>query len=810
MRASLVRDLIVGDSPLDSVFRVLSDEIWSAESFATHLGAASLDQYLVENEHTASAFERDLWGVYADVYHQVELPATTETQLTDVLSLPAYTLVIFDGLSLREAPAVIAAIREAAHEATTSYLIAPVPSETSEFARRSFGVSGPAQIEAASREFAYRYVKRDDWLPDFTAGERKRVVWVLYPDNVFNLDSQAVNYGQHIVAPVQRILATILRSEPVLPLVVTGDHGYIWQGGSTAWPVGEEEARILAAHFKAGRSTDAATAELVHSDKVWLSGTRAAARGRFAWGGVVKGATRLFKHGGVSLMESLVPWIAVLEDGADNGLSKAQEGPGNAVGSGMPLEGATANACPDSSEATVSPQRDDGNVSAPLGARTAVAYPRWMREMAIEQERMAKAVQAYLERINHPVAMERLRQVATQWESAYLEPIRKLARTIQDSPLLDQWQRFCERTAHAFPLDTSFAFVREVDRLTSALAETNRMQFEAVVQAGRRFSLPPDLLLSQSVLRQMDALRRPLMSEQLAEHERLRALVMRPVLELQHFAELTLPPALAGGGQVQIRVAEKAVERGMALTERGTATVLRPLRSLARGTALISKPPATLPLHNILVIHQEEILTVVLEQGEEGYEEIALDSLPSVQIHKAILGLQQVMLDCNRLCARAGMDEPFPPTNDIVEAIAILPNLIAVDASTLKECVGHLYKLIYEGSGDAKRILSDGAAGKSAARLTDGECQVLWDLKHIRNHWLEHDVEHGSESEIRRKQIELGELLTRIVGKTAPIDSSDFTCIQLYLARGLARIVRRLRELLIAKVSPDPKKDEGE
>lgn len=309
MRVDLVRELIIGDNPLDPIFRVLGEAIWSAESFAAHSSAGTLDDYLVQNEHSVSAFERELWEVYADLYPSIEEPQAPEERVAQVLSLPAFTLVVFDGLSLREAPAVVKTIAEAGREAATTYAIAPVPSETAEFSKRGFGVSGPSQLGSAPRDFACRYVKRDDWVPDFAVDELKRVIWVLYPDNVFNLDSQAVNYGQHVIEPVGRILTTILRSDPVLPLVVTSDHGYLWQGGSTAWAVDDEEARLLARHFKAGRSTDAATAELVHSDKVWLSGTRAAARGRFSWGGVVKGATRLFKHGGVSLMESLVPWI---------------------------------------------------------------------------------------------------------------------------------------------------------------------------------------------------------------------------------------------------------------------------------------------------------------------------------------------------------------------------------------------------------------------------------------------------------------------------------------------------------------------
>ena len=317
MRADLIRELIVGDNPMDPVFHVLSEEIWSAGSFAAHSSARTLDDYLTQNEHGASAFERELWEVYADLYRRIEEPRVPEERVAQVLSLPAFTLVVFDGLSLREAPVVVEAVTDAGQEAATSYVIAPVPSETAEFARRNFNASGPSQIEATPRDFAYRYVKREDWVPDFAADELKRVIWVLYPDNIFNLDSQAVNYGQHIVQPVRRVLGAILQSEPVLPLIVTGDHGYLWQGGSTAWAVGDEEARLLARHFKAGRSTDAATAELVHSDKVWLSGTRATARGRFAWGHAVRGAPRLFKHGGVSLMEGLVPWVSVSRGDGD-------------------------------------------------------------------------------------------------------------------------------------------------------------------------------------------------------------------------------------------------------------------------------------------------------------------------------------------------------------------------------------------------------------------------------------------------------------------------------------------------------------
>ena len=311
MRVELVHELLRAENPLDPVFRVLSQEIWSATSFREHSQAGTLDQYLTHNEHVASELERQVYDVYDDLYREIEEPQAGTDRVQQLLSGSQYTLVVFDGLSLREMPALLETIIGAGLAPTASYVVAPVPSETDEFAKRHFNATGPAQIEGTLRDFVYRYVKRDDWQPDFAANQRKRVIWVLYPDNVFRLDSEAVDYRRYVVEPVQRILSATIAADPVFPLVVTSDHGYLWQGGSAPWALGEEEARLLAKHFKAGRSTDEATSALIHTRKVWISGTRAAARGRFAWGGAVKGATRLFKHGGVSFMECIVPWVQV-------------------------------------------------------------------------------------------------------------------------------------------------------------------------------------------------------------------------------------------------------------------------------------------------------------------------------------------------------------------------------------------------------------------------------------------------------------------------------------------------------------------
>lgn len=316
MKTERIWELITCSDPLEPLVRHLTGEIWSPAGFAGAKG--NLEEYLATGEHAESKFEWDVYGIYSDVYAQLEGPHPLKRRIEDeVLGLDEFTLVIFDALSLREIPAVLDVFAEFDIRAEVSHSLSCVPSETVEFAQEHFQANGPSAIGNSlfCSDLAYRHVKKQDWMPDFSPDERRRLVWALYPDNTFNLDHGAISYGQHIIQPVQDVLRAILAADPVLPLVVTSDHGYIWQGGTAFWGVQGEEEHVLASHFKGGRVTRDATVQLVTSTggKAWVSGQTAAARGRFAWGGKVKGATKLFKHGGVSLMECVVPWLSAWE-----------------------------------------------------------------------------------------------------------------------------------------------------------------------------------------------------------------------------------------------------------------------------------------------------------------------------------------------------------------------------------------------------------------------------------------------------------------------------------------------------------------
>ncbi|MBR5451371.1 MAG: hypothetical protein IKV36_00060 [Clostridia bacterium] len=118
----------------------------------------------------------------------------------------------------------------------------------------------------------------------------------------------------------------------------------------------------------------------------------------------------------------------------------------------------------------------------------------------------------------------------------------------------------------------------------------------------------------------------------------------------------------------------------------------------------------------------------------------------------------------NDIRMAAGEEPIFKPTNKAYTAIPCLTSSFSVDQNTFGNVIDSLYMLIYEGSGSAKRIREI---------LSDAECSPLWDVKHLRTD-CRHDVEHGSDSEIKKKQRNIGKAYHTICGKSKPFKQKEW------------------------------------
>lgn len=153
------------------------------------------------------------------------------------------------------------------------------------------------------------------------------------------------------------------------------------------------------------------------------------------------------------------------------------------------------------------------------------------------------------------------------------------------------------------------------------------------------------------------------------------------------------------------------------------------------------------------------------------------------------------VLRCNKASKLKGKNEVFKLTIQAQEALVMLPGLVVRDESSLRDFVTYFYMLVYEGAGDQKlRFLKE-----QGGPLERTECDVLWNLKALRNKWLTHDPEHGDSKSIDRSYRNLADALKDLGLNNYPSTKSDFEDLQRALLTSLLTfhqlLERRIAEL---------------
>ena len=133
-----------------------------------------------------------------------------------------------------------------------------------------------------------------------------------------------------------------------------------------------------------------------------------------------------------------------------------------------------------------------------------------------------------------------------------------------------------------------------------------------------------------------------------------------------------------------------------------------------------------------------------------------------------ILSVGKVILEkiehINEICMATGKEMLFKPTNKAFSIACCLSTSFSIDAVTFGNVVDSLYKIIYEGSGEAKRVLNV---------LTKEECEILWNIKHLRTDFR-HDIEHGKENDYLKKKSLIANAYQDICGKIRPLKQKEW------------------------------------
>jgi hypothetical protein len=302
----------------------LLGEVWTPKRYDA-LGPIA---YLERGEQEVNELEDVLAAAAARVYDELatEPPPTRDLRAFLDRERPS-AAVIFDGLSLREVPVVLRLAEEGGFRVTEADVsVAALPSETLEFVEQRLraGRVSPSTLpgrrelrEGGIEAFYYDHEGRRHQLrPDSPS----LCLWSAFPDQTYQ-DSGA-RFANHF-AELQRRLEAVWRNTvqaipPGRRIVVTSDHGYVFFGHGCSAPRTNQVLRPLTEWLGGERCRTLGPGEAppAHPDLAVFPHRRVAmVRGRVQTHPPGPAATRLYKHGGLSLMEMLTPWI-VLESPA--------------------------------------------------------------------------------------------------------------------------------------------------------------------------------------------------------------------------------------------------------------------------------------------------------------------------------------------------------------------------------------------------------------------------------------------------------------------------------------------------------------
>lgn len=322
--ASLTRevfDRLVAPGPrLPWLREWLLGEVWTPKRYDT-LGPIA---YLERGEQEVNELEDVLAAAAPRVYDELtaDPPPTRDLRAFLDRERPS-AAVIFDGLSLREVPVILRLADEGGLRVIESDVsTAALPSETVDFVEQRLraGRVSPSALpgrrelkEAGVEAFYYDHEGRRHQLrPDCPA----LCLWSAFPDQTYQ-DSGA-RFANHFAELQRRLEAVWRNTVQAIPsgrrILVTSDHGYVFFGHGCSAPRTNQALRPLTGWLggERCRTLGSGDAPPAHPDlAVFPHRGVAMVRGRVQTHPPGPAGTRLYKHGGLSLMEMLTPWIVL-------------------------------------------------------------------------------------------------------------------------------------------------------------------------------------------------------------------------------------------------------------------------------------------------------------------------------------------------------------------------------------------------------------------------------------------------------------------------------------------------------------------
>lgn len=306
---------------LPRIERWLLDEVWTAASFAA--AGSSPQTYLLKGEALVNSRENLLRAAAPSLFDELTAACPADKTVSAFLTAnPDAAVVIFDGCSLREMPRLVdlakASRREVLEKGCSR---SAIPSETEYFISEGLGLGlssvGPSKLSGNSelkrrhiRYYYYRHTSDHHSIGDMTGS---LLLWSRFPDRRYT-DSSATNEAMFdgLWDGLEQAWGrTVQAVPPQRKVLITSDHGYIFLGAGFSDPGLKGIDRVLDGGRFRFFNADETLPEA--SSGLWLDTGRRlavmAGRGHNRFPG--QGAQSVYRHGGLSLMEVITPWLVL-------------------------------------------------------------------------------------------------------------------------------------------------------------------------------------------------------------------------------------------------------------------------------------------------------------------------------------------------------------------------------------------------------------------------------------------------------------------------------------------------------------------
>lgn len=317
-------DTLISPNPrLSAIGEWLMKEVWQVEGYPHEDPGI----FLRSGEEKVNELEGVLCAAAPRVYDEFQAPPESNRDLLQYLTNQNPCAgVVFDGLSLREVPAILHLAEESGFKVVeVGFAQAAVPSETVDFVNDRLGLPNTSPVQLPARQalreqgIAAYYFSHPNYRGQLDATYPALLIWSAFPDVTYK-DSGA-RFAEHFAQLDQTLKAAWTNTVQQIPkrrrILITSDHGYIFFGHGLSSPRQNVELAEITRRFGGQRFCRLADGEtlLEHPDVAVLNDHWGKPvmmlRGRVQTHVPGEQSNRLYKHGGLSLMEMLTPWIVL-------------------------------------------------------------------------------------------------------------------------------------------------------------------------------------------------------------------------------------------------------------------------------------------------------------------------------------------------------------------------------------------------------------------------------------------------------------------------------------------------------------------